>query len=207
MLETSARRASLALMCGVAMAVIVAGCSEQERTVRPEPSATPLVNLNTSAMQIPRIAFCALLPHGAVRSALRGKPDSSTSYRNGDEVDLAGVGTEAVHEIGCSWSTDLGASARAWVFARPVDAPFARRAIASSREAQGCRVDDGATYGEPSVTQTCRPPDGSTRVRHAGLFGQTWLTCEVTAADPVASVRERAAAWCVEVANALNTAG
>ncbi len=121
---------------------------------------------------------------------------------------MADVGTEVVHEVGCTWSKDDGSAARAWVFARPVDPAFARQAIASSRKAKGCRVDRSTGYGEPSVTQTCQPPGGSTRVRHAGLFGQTWLTCEVSSpGGTVAAVRRRADAWCVEVANALNTGG
>lgn len=207
MLETSARRTAHAVAGVVAATLLATGCSE-DTTTAPKPAPTPLANLNTAAMQIPRIEFCKLVPAGAVRAALAGKQDSSTSYGNGDEVDVAGVGKEVVHEIGCTWSTDGGASARAWVFARPVDAAFARQAIASSRETSGCRVDHATAYGEPSMTQVCRSPDGSTRVRHAGLFGQTWLTCELTApGKDVASVRERADAWCVEVANALNTAG
>jgi hypothetical protein len=203
MLETSARR----LACVAATFLLATGCSQGETTA-PKAAPTPLADLNSSAIQVPRIEFCTLLPQAAVRTALGGKPDSSSSYRNGDDVALPGVGKQVVHEIGCSWSTDDGSSARAWIFARPVDAAFARQAIASSRKTEGCQVGDGAAYGEPSVTQTCRPPDGSTRVRHAGLFGQTWLTCEVT--DPgngVASVRERADAWCVDVVNALNTGG
>ncbi len=45
------------------------------------------------------------------------------------------------------------------------------------------------------------------RVRHAGLFGQTWLTCELAATgDDLAGLRERTDDWCVEVANTLNTA-
>jgi len=208
MLETSARRTAIALACGVATALLATGCSEEKKSAGPKPTPTPLASLNTTAMEIPRIAFCKLVADSAVRAALGGKPDSSDSYGNGDEVDVAGVGTEVVHEIGCSWSTDSGSSARAWVFARPIDATFARQAVASSRETEGCKVDRRAAYGDPSVTQTCRLSDGSTRVRHAGLFGQTWLTCEVT--DPgneLAPVRERADAWCVEVVNALNTAG
>jgi hypothetical protein len=208
MLESSARRTSLALACGLATALLATGCSEEKKGSAPKPTPTPLANLNTGAMQIPRIAFCKLVPAGAVRTAIGGKPDTASSYGNGDVVEVAGVGKEVVHETGCSWSTDTGSSAKAWVFARPVDAAFARQAIASSRRTEGCKVEDGPAYGEPSLTQTCRPPDGSARVRHAGLFGQTWLTCEVTdPAGDVAAVRERADAWCVEVVNALNTAG
>ena len=159
-------------------------------------------------MQVPRIEFCKLVPDSAVKDALDGKPASAASYSNGDEVEVPDVGKEVVHETGCSWSTDAGAVARAWVFARPVDAAFAGKAIASSRETPGCRIARGSSYGDPSVTQTCRQPGGSARVRHAGLFGQTWLTCEVT--DPaggVPAVRARADSWCVEVLNALNTGG
>ena len=222
MLETSARRPPersanggrrrttnplVWLVWTLATALVATACS-QGGTTPPKAAPTPLASLNTSAMQVPRIEFCRLVPSTAVRAALGSKPDSSTSYGNGDEVDLPGVGKEVVHEIGCSWSTDAGASTRAWVFGRPVDAAYARTAIASSRSTKGCRVTPGPAYGTPSATQTCRLAGGVTRVRHAGLFGQTWLSCEVS--DPaaqVAAVQARADRWCVEVANALNTGG
>jgi hypothetical protein len=211
MLETSARRAISAL-AAVALTLLGTGCSSDE-SAAPKASPTPLASLNTSSMQIPRIEFCKLLPDSAVQDALGAKPDSSASYRPGDSVDLPGVGKEVVHEIGCLWRTSAGATARAWIFARPVDAAFARDTIASGKETKGCTVTPGPAYGEPSTTQTCRLPDGSTRVRHAGLFGQTWLTCEV--GDPGTeknsagkhAVRQRADRWCVEVVNALNTSG
>jgi hypothetical protein len=209
MLQTSARRPGVrSLGWMVASALLATGCSQHDSADSPKPTPTSLTSLNSTAMQIPRIEFCKLIPETAVRIALGGKPDSSASYGNGDEVDVPGVGREVVHEIGCTWSTDEGAAARAWVFALPVDADFARQAIDSSRDTQGCRVVQGPEYGEPSVTQICRQSGGSTRVRHAGLFGQTWLSCEVTdPADDAAAVRTRADSWCVEVANALNTGG
>jgi hypothetical protein len=187
------------------MALLATGCSDGKSSA-PKASPTPLTSLNTTAMQVPRIEFCQLVPSAAVRDALGGKPDHDSSYGNGDEEELSGIGKEVVHEIGCSWSTDDGTAARAWVFARPVDKRFARAAIASSRKTSGCKVGPGPAYGEPTVTQTCRLPDGTTRVRHAGLFGQTWLTCELASPDGEPDpVRERADQWCVEVANALNT--
>ena len=219
MLETSARRPTArpvtrgwrrttqGVACLVVLALAAAGCSDDEATA-PKPDPTPLASLNTTSMEVPRIEFCGLVPDAAVRDALDAKPDDDSSYGNGDEVELSGVGEQVVHEIGCEWSTDDGAAARAWVFARPVDVAFARTAFASSRRTKGCEVDRRQAYGRPSVTQTCRLTDGTTRVRHAGLFRQTWLTCEVASADPandVASLRERSDRWCVEVVNALNT--
>ncbi len=184
------------------------GCSSEEKKAAPPPSPTPLASLNTASMQVPRIEFCKLVPAGAVRDALGGKPDSDAAYGNGDEEEVGAAGKEVVHEIGCSWSTDAGATARAWVFARPVDAAFARTVVADSRRAKGCRTTRTPAYGAPTLTQTCRLPDGARRVRHAGLFGQTWLTCEVSATDPedITGLRERSEDWCVEVANALDTA-
>ncbi|MET0522089.1 MAG: hypothetical protein ABW156_08960, partial [Jiangellaceae bacterium] len=139
MLETSARRPAArpvtrgwrrttkAVGCLVALVLAAAGCSDDEATA-PKPDPTPLASLNTTSMEVPRIEFCELVPDAAVRDALGAKPDDDTSYGNGDEADLSGVGTQVVHEIGCEWHTDDGAAARAWVFARPVDAAFARTA-------------------------------------------------------------------------------
>ena len=69
------------------------------------------------------------------------------------------------------------------MFARPVNADFARSVIASGKETKGCRTIAGPPYGKPAATQVCRLPDGKQRVRHAGLFGQTWLTCELAATE------------------------
>jgi hypothetical protein len=218
MQHSSARRpfprAGLRTAHGLASVVALAlmattGCAQDEETSARPASPTPLASLNTTAMQLPRIEFCQLVPDEAVRDALGSEPDSEASYGNGDQENLPGVGSEVVHELGCSWSTGEGAAARAWVFARPVDAAFAKTVVAAARETKGCTVRRGPAYGEPSLTQTCRLPDESRRVRHAGLFGQTWLSCEVVAgagADDVSTLPKRSETWCVEVANALNTA-
>jgi hypothetical protein len=200
------RRVQTAGVIAVVLGLLVTGCA-QEKKAAPPASPTPIATLNTAAMQVPRIKFCALVPKAAVSDALGGKPDSDTSYGNGEEEDLAGVGQDVVHEIGCAWNTDEGVSARAWVFARPVAAGFARTVIASGRRTTGCRTVRGPAYGEPSETQVCRLPDGEHRVRHSGLFGDTWLTCELSADQVVGTeLRTRADRWCVEIANALNTA-
>jgi hypothetical protein len=193
-------------LAGSLILLAATGCAGEEKAAPPA-TPTPMADLDTTALQVPRIEFCELVPASAISDALGAEPDSETSYRSGDEADLPGVGTEVVHEIGCSWGTDAAAAARAWVFARPVDAAFAKTVLASSRETKGCRTEPGPSYGEPSLTQTCRLPDGTRRVRHAGLFGQTWLSCEVSAPAPaeVPALSGRSERWCVEVANTLNT--
>ncbi len=92
------------------------------------------------------------------------------------------MGKQVVHEIGCAWSTDDGAPpGPGCSHARWTEA-FAQDRDRLEPEDQGLPGRPPARRtANPSVTQTCRLPDGTTRVRHAGLFGQTWLTCEVAA--------------------------
>jgi hypothetical protein len=206
MLRSSARRPILAVPAALLALVVLTGCSEDKKAA-PDPAPTPIASLNTVEMELPRIEFCQLVPDKAIEDAVGGKPASDSSYGNGDEVEMAGVGKDVVHEIGCSWAGEDGTTARAWVFARPVNTAFAQSVIASGRKTKGCRTIAGPPYGKPAATQVCRTADGKQRLRHAGLFGQTWLTCELatTKADP-AELRELTDAWCSEVANALNTA-
>ncbi len=80
--------------------------------------------------------------------------------------------------------------------------------IASGKKTKGCRTIAGPPYGKPAATQLCRLPGGEQRLRHAGLFGQTWLTCELATTDTTqrAFFATARTSWCSEVANALNTA-
>ena len=201
--------AGLALAVLGLLAGVLAGCSSGEQKAAPTPRPTPVARLNTAALQVPRIDFCRLVPTTAVRQALDGRADTAASYSNGDREPVSGSGTDVVQEIGCRWGTSAGTTARAWLFARPVEDAFARRVVAQAATTRGCRSVPGASYGAPSLTQVCRLADGTSRVRRAGLFGQTWLSCELAAPaarTPDARLRARADAWCVEVANALNTA-
>ena len=189
----------------IAATLLLSGCAEAKQAA-PAPQPTRIDDLDTGAMQLPRIDFCALVPDAAVADALDGRPVSDSSYGNGDAEELPGVGTQVVHEIGCSWSGRTGTVARAWVFARPVSATFARTVVNAGRRSKGCRTLPGPGFGRPSATQLCQMQGGARRVRHAGLFGQTWLTCEVIASvieHP--ELRTRADRWCVEVANTLDT--
>ena len=206
MLRSSARRPFLLGFSAVVALGVMTGCSEDEKAA-PDPAPTPIASLNTVEMELPRIEFCQLVSDSAVEDALGGKPASDSSYGNGEELEVEGVGKDVVHEIGCSWTGESGNTARAWVFARPVNTEFARSVIASGKETEGCRTVAGPPYGKPASTQLCQLDDGEQRVRHAGLFGQTWLTCDLAAADAQpGALRDRADSWCSEVANALNTA-
>lgn len=186
--------------------VVLAGCSPEP----PRPQAkvappTPIARLNTSVLTVPRIDFCGLLPKSAVEAAVGSSDWTSRSYANGDQAPVTASTDDIVAEHLCVWAANNGGDqARAWVFARPVDAGMAR-AVVRGEERAGCRTSPGPGFGDPSVTQECRLTSAS-RVRHEGLFGDTWLGCEVS--GPVAALdtsRTRADAWCVEVANALNT--
>jgi hypothetical protein len=207
MLQSSARRRFRVVVTAVALCLAATGCSEEKKAAPPKPSPTPIASLDTAAMQVPRIAFCGLVPDKAVTEAVGGEAESDTAYKNGDVQPVKGVGRDVVHEIGCAWTGQDGTTARAWVLARPVEAPFARTIIASSRAKKGCRTVAGPAYGQPATTQTCAFPDKTQRFRHAGLFGQTWLTCELASPGTDGTqLRTRTDAWCVQVANALNTA-
>ena len=219
---SSARRPSRpsrplpAAVVPVLLAVLLSGSacggSTEEPAAAPSASPTPLARLDTTTMQVPRIEFCSLLPGAAVRAAVGGAPASQDAWGNGDEQSLPGVGADVVHELGCSWtgaaSSGPATTARAWVFARPVEAAYARTVVAANRGVRGCRTLRGPAYGAPTTTQVCTLPGAlgrTQRIRHAGLFGQTWLTCELQGA-PAPDLRARADTWCVQVANALDTA-
>lgn len=196
---------------GLAMTVLAValGCgacaSSGPPAPPPTPAPTPLARLNTSAMALPRIDFCTLVPSPAVRHALGRARADLTQWGDGDPTEVQGEGRQVVAEHGCAWSAG-SAVARAWTYAPPVTRSLANAVIAEStaqEQRQRCRDVDGPPFGRPSLTQVCS--EGALRrVRHAGLFGDTWLTCEVSDDAATGAVRKRAAAWCVDVVNTLN---
>ncbi|WP_310964339.1 hypothetical protein [Nocardioides terrisoli] len=194
---------ALATVCLVVALSVLTGCaSATEPHVVASP--TPIARLNTAAMSLPRMDFCSLVPTSAVSAVLGGHRTGSSTWRNGQRADVTGSGADVVAEHGCSWTGPAGSRARAWVFARPVNRGLARLVVREAGSEKGCRAVHGPRFGDPTMTQRCRV-GGAVRVRHAGLFGSTWLSCELQASGPVAAVRHRADAWCVTVANVLNT--
>src|SRR5690242_17694102 len=181
----------------------VAGCGGGDQPT-PAPSAAPtrIAQLDTAQMRVVRVAFCDLVPKKAVRTALAAAATRTRSWRNGDPVPDAGG--ELGHEFGCAWSGPHGTAARAWVLARPVAPAFAQSLLRAADRDPGCHARSTAGFGTPALVQTCQRAGTPRRIRHAGLFGDSWLTCEVSAHGPISALRTRADAWCASVANALN---
>ena len=188
----------------------MAGCS----TGGPDSSAsappTPIARLDTAALSIPRIDFCSLIPDAALRAAVGTKRLRASDWGNGATATV-GVGKQRVRDVvaerGCLWTSRRDGSRRAsaWTFARPVGRQYARRVVHQAAREPGCHRADGPEFGHPSLTQVCRLGSAKrVRVRHAGLFGHTWLTCQVGAGASVAAATRLADHWCVSVASALN---
>jgi len=194
----------IAIALAAALMVLTGGCSNDRAPTAAKAPPTPIAKLNTAVMRLARVEFCSRVPDAAVKDALDSTKWRPAAYRNGDRTGISGL-TDTVAEDGCAWAAVSGdALARAWVFAPPADRRLARSVIAEARHHEGCRLVHGPDFGSPSLTQVCRDPDG-VRVRHAGLFDTTWLSCEISDSAPARAVRERADAWCVQIANALNT--
>ncbi|HET6153042.1 MAG TPA: hypothetical protein VFE15_08800 [Marmoricola sp.] len=170
-----------------------------------------ITKLDAGVLRIARARFCDLVPEAAVRAALGSAPASSTDWRDGDPVPGTPA-TQSAHELGCGWAGADGTTARAWVFARPVSVSFAHDIAVAGGTENGCRLVAGPAFGRPTMTQVCTLAGSVVRVRHAGLFGDSWLTCETSGpagrsgADRTAAVKQRADAWCVAVAGVLDTA-
>jgi hypothetical protein len=182
--------------------LVLAGCSGSDDASRPRPSApTPLAKLDATAVHLARATFCDRVPKAAVRDALDSGTAETSSWKSGDPAPTGGSG-DVAHEFGCAWTGKNGAVARAWVFARPVSAELAGSLVTEAGTEQGCTAERATVLGSPALLQTCTQPGGVERVRRAGLFDDTWLTCEVT--GPSAQrPRSRLDAWCGAVVAAL----
>jgi hypothetical protein len=105
-----------------------------------------------------------------------------------------------------------GTSAKVWVFARPVTTAEARTVVRRARRGRDCAFPDAVGFGSPGLTSVCEvPAPGQSspivRARLEGLFGHSWLACEISepleaspgAQKPRADVVQRAEQWCVNV--------
>lgn len=187
------------------------GCSEDEPSAEPSAEPTSLAQIEVDEVRLARVDFCDRVADSAVRRALGADPTGDEAWGNGDPAP--GTSGDVAHEVGCAWNGPARTSARAWVFARPVAADLAESLVRRAGDRRGCETEPARGFGRPALGQSCTLPDGTTRVRRAGLFGDTWLTCELTLSPADADggapddtdLPDRTDTWCATVLTALDT--
>jgi len=197
----------------------------------PDQDAAPTADpgsgeLDVSEVPVPRGDLCPVLPEGGVIEALGGDVARTDHYLNGEEVEVRPGYTDIVHEYGCVYVASDRTTARVWVFARPVGPPEAQALVRRARRGRDCAFPDSIAFGAPSLTSVCEVPTAAAettdatalavRARLEGLFGDTWVGCEVaeplgaaqlgagppgeeSPASPRDDVVQRAEQWCTEV--------
>lgn len=194
----------VAMLVVALVAGLTAACSgSHDRKTAATPAPTPITRLQPGDLRLVRAPFCDRLPDAAVRRALGGNADAHETWGNGDPVPGSSDSGDIGHELGCVWTATSGAAVRAWVFARPVTADFASTLVGQAGTQQGCTAQPATVFGTPALLQTCALTGGVQRDRRAGLFGDSWVTCEVAGA-PASDPRSRLDAWCADVVAALD---
>lgn len=161
-----------------------------------KPLATALAAADTTTMTVRRRAFCTAVPTADVAAALGSGASRPTAYRPGQKVALTPTVTDIADEWGCSWTGTAGRAARAWLFAPPVTRQRATKL--AGQLPKGCERISAPAFGAPSVAAAC----GET-VTLRGLFGDAWLSCELTSPGLTpARLLDRAGRWCLVVARA-----
>jgi len=207
------RSVVVALLAGVlAVALVTAwvlvtrsGADDPRGPAGPPASSAAVVDLTT--LSVERAAFCDRLGSTAVREALEAPVTGSDQYRSGERVLLAPGVSDVSHEFGCTYSAATGAQARVWVFAEPVARAEAVVIGREVRRERGCRTFDVTpAFGRSPAGTACPATTRlGQRVTLRGLFGDAWLSCQVTTAgsEARADVVRRGSRWCVRVARAL----
>ena len=165
-------------------------------------SPQALESLDLSNVPVARRPFCDALQPDDVRAALGGPVRGSTHYVPGQLASLGPGLRDVAHEYDCTFRGDAGAEARTWVFAAPAGRPLAASMTRTARDRPGCLlVPRAPTFGRPGVTTDCPAARGAGRtVSLRGLFGDAWLTCQLTSRAAEPDVVRRAERWCVTVA-------
>lgn len=188
----------------VGVGVLVTDGEEPQAPVTVDVPSVPLSEFDTTELVAQRAAFCDAVPDEAVAEALAGEAVATAAYGNGDRVKVAGTVRDVAHEFSCAWRGADGTVARAWVFVPPVTPAAADSLIGEARQRDGCKAVAGApAYGVPSLALVCK--DGGARLRsYRGLFGDAWLTCQLSTPATVAATaqQDRASRWCVSIATA-----
>lgn len=174
-----------------------------------------------TGLDVPRTSLCGAIPDEAVREALDGPVSGTSHYDSGEEFEVRPGYVDVAHEYGCVYEGEDGTTARVWVFARPVQRHEARTLVRRARRTRSCAFPGSLPFGSPGVTSVCeRPASHGTprqvRARLEGLFGDSWVGCEV--AEPMRrpdaapspstgrrDVLQRADGWCVTVVTTVGT--
>jgi len=200
--------AAVVLVAAVVAVVVVTRDGSGGGTRAPAASPGPETDVDLSALPIARAAFCDRLDAGDVADALDGPVAATRDYGSGERVLLEPGLRDVSHEFGCSYAAANGARARVWVFAEPVARRVATAIARAARGGQGCRsLGASPTFGRPSAHTVCPASRTGRAVTLRGLFGDAWLTCQVSApaSVPRAALVRRSDRWCVRVATTLGT--
>ena len=205
-------RSGLAALVGATLltaGVVFALSTPDEAPPEPRPEADPepstLASYDTRGVSVVRGPFCDRVSPTGVEHALADVPTDSEEWTNGDRELLPDGTRDRVQEYGCRWTADDGTEASAWVFAPPVTRAFAGE-LAGDMPAMKCRaMPDAEPFGVPGANALCTLNTGDTLVEHAGLFGDAWLMCTLTATAGPADLPARASEWCVQVVEAARS--
>jgi hypothetical protein len=197
-----------AAMVAVGVTVLGGSSDDEEPAAAPSFETTPLGAFDQGSVSVTRGPFCDSVDPRQVRAALGGDPAQSRSWANGDEVALGKGTADVAHEFGCQYDAADGTVARAWAFAPPVSAEQAAGLVTRAAKARGCSSADAPGFGAPGLDLSCTAGSGVASASYRGLFGDTWLVCEVLRpAGATWDVVDRAGRWCVGVLQAVDAAG
>jgi len=122
------------LVAGAVTAVVVGGGvvalgrdDDQPTPAEESFTTTPLATYDATGVLVTRGAFCDAIDDRQVSAALDGDAADSSSWQNGDTIDVGNGVQDVAHEFGCRYTAEDGTIAQAWVFAPPVDATGAQR--------------------------------------------------------------------------------
>ncbi len=202
----SAPRLTLLAVPVLLLTAACTGSGDTPEPVPPTPSEVPLAQVDLAGLRPARAPFCDGLDAAAVSEVLGGRPRSTDAYRSGDTRRVAPGVRDVVHEDGCTF-TRGSTEAAAWVFAAPATRREARTWVADRAATQGCRATGEVSFGSPGSVLACAGTARGRTVRRislAGLFGDAWLTCEVTRPrdESTRSTLEAAQRWCAGVVTA-----
>lgn len=213
--RSHARRRTFSLAVTLLVpALLAGGCtfsrnSGESTPAPPVSKATEPGRVDLRGLTVPRTAFCSVLDQGAVTEALDGPAKETAHYGNGDEVEVRPGYTDVVHEYGCSFEGADGTTAEVWVFARPVARNEARTLVRRARRGRDCTFPANPGFGKPGIASVCEvaaegQSSTAVRARLEGLFGDSWLGCEVSEPADAASGKpkglvRRAERWCTGV--------